>query len=285
MSKIEIPEELYRYRRGEEQIATEQETITPVVKLSWDQGIFLYLEDAEYPQKGMANPQTLWSMNIAKRNFVEPLKLFVNWRFIPSLFLLWLTPKKSLNLLIRSYNNLSWRAVNPFVLKGEYMTSLTQEIEWGIYSFLRELNIDGLMAEQFSQILSSCIEYDNAYRLRIVDILHETTREKLLKNPRKEMKRLAKIFGERETNHVITVKIQRIPLLLGFLLLIPSYKRAFKSAVKDINLKKMQLDEGDRYWGLIRKDGYNYQGKTEEQRQHILDDEGKTRPKLIKRKP
>lgn len=121
--------------------------------------------------------------------------------------------------------------------------------------------------KNFGRVIGTLIEYDNAYYWRMEDIFSETNKELLLKNPKKELKRLLKIYEQREKQG-IEFKVQAIVKLLSIIFWIPGVKRAFKKAIQSVDIEKMKITKDDSYF-TMNYEGYNYQGKTLEQRQKI----------------
>ena len=177
-----------------------------------------------------------------------------------------LPKKKLLNQRINGFNSIAVKVLEAHILKPIHRMKFGLELENVIKIFLSELGVK--KAEMTGNLVSHVIEYDAAYRFRIQDILSETTKEKLIRNPRKEIKRLLRLEMERDYEFVGN-KFKLFATLASLLLIVPSIKKAFRRAIKECNLQYLQLDEGDRYWVLMRKD-YNFLGKTYEQRQLLL---------------
>ena len=167
---------------GEQQIINESDVFWTVDKITFDGGIKQYITGAEFPCKGYTPPETLWACGFAKRLLVEGVKTLSFW----SLFIGW-------RKLLFSYTDICWKVMSPHIMKYEYMTPVAQELQDLIHNFLIRLDVPEETATNFSKIFSHLIEYDNAYRYRVEDILSETTIEALNDNPRKEIKRLCKI--------------------------------------------------------------------------------------------
>lgn len=273
---IAIPKDLYAHKNAEEQLSAEQSTRTPVVKLSWDKGIFLYLKGAEYPQKGLTSAEAMWAVNMVKRNFIEAVKTFSMKTFLPAWLLFLFYRKKTkvavLEKLLGSFNRQSWGIISPFVLKSDYLTPCAQEILWFSYSFLMNMGISADNADRFAVTIAHAVEYDNAYRYRIEDIFSETTKVKLMEDPKGEIKRLLKIMAERDSANV-HAKFRMVVLGMAFMMLF--FKKAFLTAINEIDVRKLALDEADRYWVCLRKD-YKFLGKSYEERQEML--KGKSLP-------
>lgn len=285
-TKIEIPPICFRYKPAVEQIDT-QEMVTPLVKMTWNNGIFQYLEGAEYPMKGLTSPETMWALNLAKRNFIQAMRLLSQWYFYPTYAIIALMPwkykVKAMERFIKSFCDGTHTYISPFILKTNYMTPVGQEIEWMVQSFLLNLGLNPGHAGQFAEIFAAMIDYDNAYRYRIQDIFSETTKMKILDNPVKEIMRLCKLSVERNGQAVdIALKFKYIAMGLRVALIHPRIRKAFKATIAEIDIRKMGYDEADRYWVALReKNEYLYMGMVDEERVKLI--EGKSRPTLIKR--
>lgn len=283
---LAIPPQCFKYQNAETQISTEQEKVTPVTKFTWDRGIFLYLEGGEYPMKGMTSPETMWALNLAKRIFIESFRFFARWYFIPSYLIItilpWKQKMKILTGIISSYCSINWKNMSPFFLKSDYMTSLGQELEWLSYSFLKNLGIADTLASQFSEIFSALVDYDTGYRYRIQDIFSETSKTALMGNTTKELSRLLKILKQRDAEYIYR-KFKLVVWGLRFALLFPNFRKAFKAAVSEVDIRKMGLDEIDTYWVCLRNDEYKFLGKTQKEREEMLKASGKSKPILRSR--
>jgi len=162
--------------------------------------------------------------------------------------------------------------LEPHFLKERYWMDCVKELRKWIELFLVNLGVDQLLAFRFAKVFGCFIEYDNSYRFRFEDIVSAINLPFLLANPRREIKRLGEIYASRERPHrpleernMATKKIMMLVNLLSFLMWLPSIKRAFVSATKEVNLLKMSLDKADTYHTLMIND-YNYQGKSFDER-------------------
>lgn len=302
--ELGIPELCYRHKTAEAEVTTAQ-TFTPVVKMEFDDGVLSYLQGAAYPNKGITNPEAMAAINLSKRTIVQWLRLLSKWWFFPTWAIFVLVPfkvkLKIMNRMIDTFTNATYIVVKPFVLQAQYMTPICREIEWWCYSFMEKIGIDSAIADRVSEVLAASIDYDNAYRFRIGDIFSETTKEKLLENPGKEIARLTKIAMERNNHGYVqwynenktlkkngkysdmALKFKFMGFAIRMLLLNSKVKKAFKATLKDINFEFLGLDEADRYWCCLRADGRNeylFFGKTDEERMKML--EGVSKPVLIK---
>ena len=155
-----------------------------------------------------------------------------------------------------------YQSVNrvPYLKYQHYNT--TSKALWDIsFLFLRWLGIPFYSAYRFGLIVATMLEYDEVYRLPIVDVMSEMNKEEALKSPSRFIKKFMRILAERSDNPSLTGKFKAIGHIVGLLLLIPKYKCAFRKAFEDIDFKLLQYDKYDYYWVLGRT-GYNFMGRT-----------------------
>lgn len=176
------------------------------------------------------------------------------------------------NRLIESiYNDLDQ---TPY-LHYEYYSEFSKSLWDFVYLFLKRLGIKDEIAYRTGLNIATQIEYDDAYKVRLQDILNEANREALINNPRKEILRLLEIYKQREPylfeekniKHVGARMVGMVKLL-NFILYIPWIKNAFVFAVKNVNFEWFKCDEWDYYWALPRGD-YNCFGKSFDERKQI----------------
>lgn len=236
--------------------------VTPLLRVNYDRGIFAYYEGAEFPQKGVTDVEVMKAVNIVKAIVAGILSL-----------------RPNLVSVLTAFNRIGNKVIEQYLLKDEYRTAGTLELGRVIYDFVFSLTSNSVIALHFSRIFSHLIEYDNAYRLRVLDLGTETSKEKLLKNPRKELKRLVKVMSEREIflGEDVTRKFRAMVNILSLLLYIPKYRKAFKYAIHMADWEKMTFDNTDKYWAYLRTD-YNFGGLSYEERMKILDDAGYSLP-------
>jgi len=268
--KLELPRSCYLNDDGAMQVARESQEVVRVERLDWTDGVKLYIQGAEYPQKGFVEPQTMWLLNVVKRDFINSVMLLARWQFIPALVLLAMKPVKHLELFLHTFADKSDKVINSIYLKEQYRNSVGKELDWLVYSFLKRLKVSEMTSERMGKIFSHMIELDNAYRFRLNDIMSETDKARLLANPRKEIKRLLKIYSKRDDG-VVVRKFTAVAQLLLWALWIPKVRKAFNGVLLEINLRNLQYDDSDRYWVCFRKD-YKFMGLTYEERIKMLDD-------------
>lgn len=158
------------------------------------------------------------------------------------------------------------------LLKEKHLTPFANSLYSLIYNFLLGMKVNDFHADQFARFVSHLFEFDNAHRYPLQDIMSESKQE-YWKNPRKELKRLTKIFLERHTNVSVKKKARSLHILLSLALMLPKAKKSLIKAFEAIDIKDLQFDEWDEYWTCIRTD-YMYLGMTPEEREEYANQAG-----------
>lgn len=237
----------------EKAIVSENQIVLNLQKVEYPPtgGILLWFENCEYPRKGFPFPAAGLATNLCKRVLIEAVKL--------NLFL------NPLAKLIRSYNAICFREMEPYVLKDSLLTPFAGETKKFVSYFLSNFKVPSQEANQFAAVISSIFEYDDAYRYRLQDLFTESSKSNFIKNPRKEIRRLAEIYSKRELSHIVSAKFKRTVWLMSFMLLVPSVRRAFIRAVNHSDFIRFRFDASDRFWMSYRGD-YLFFGETYEAR-------------------
>lgn len=231
-------------------------------------GIRQYIKGAQYPQKGLASPEILASLNIAKRVFVGLIKLSQKWVFLPSLLLIGVIPHfmrvRAIQGILEVFNSISGRILEDVYLKTEHMLESSKEIYFLTHNFLYAYGISEIESTRTARVIGAFIEFDNAYRYRLQDLFHSTTKEKMISKPVKEVNRLIKLSKERDSEGV-SEKFVGVLRILSIFLLLPSFRKAFKTAIESSSFHNLQFDESDIYYISMRND-YDYLGEDVEVR-------------------
>lgn len=249
-------EEAFANRAGAKQVESESNEIYILEKVEADptKGIFTYIQDAQFPLKGFPSSDAIFAINQIKKIVVETVKILGKWYLLPLCVGLLLQKQN----IIEAFNKIAWKVISPYVLKFHYMTKFSQTLHGIVLVFLMEMGITEEAAERFATIFVHLIEYDGAYRYRMIDLFSETSKERIIKDPRKEIKRIAALSQERD-EQIVAYKFDKAANILSYLLLVPSIKRAFKKSIEQSNFKDLQYDDIDLYWSLCRTD-YRFMG-------------------------
>lgn len=274
---VELTQEYYKYQTSSQQIASESNEKFILNKVGTDtkgNSLLIEIKDAMFPYKNFVDSTSLFSANMVKALFIETIKIVSKWYFIPSLLFV------NKQEVIDAFNKIAFRIVSPKILKDRHWSKFATAFHFVIFAFLHRLGIEEKSADRFAEIFVFMIDMDNAYRLRIEDTFSATTREQLVKNPSKELKRLMKVISERDINPAVSKKVNKFVGLMSLSLLIPKIKKAFITTIQDCDYVNTSLDEGDIYWAIFRTD-YNFLGLNYKQRQEYAKGRGWIYPKQM----
>ena len=240
-------------------------------RVDYEDGILAYFKGCPFPQKGFPFPEALYAVNAIKRITIEGIKSIGKFDILPIIGFI-LTPKKykiqSLEIKMKAYINGAGKFLDPYYLKPQYYSMFCKEMRKFMVALLTTYGIGMQIAEDFSDVFVTLVDYDNAYRLRAEDILSETTKGSL-KNPAQELKRLIEIMYYRECEiggeKTVPKKFDALFKILKYCLLNPSFRKAYKQAWEGMEIKNLQLDEADRHHVLLWSD-YNFLGKPIDER-------------------
>lgn len=247
-----------------ENITSESWQFIPARTEKLSQGIHLWYKDCPYPRRVMNDPN--WQPNHFLR-VLEALGTVKKYMFALTYLKSIVIPRtlsiKKYEVFLQHLYMVFWWNLNHLFIKDNEFSVPVWEIGKFIECFLINLGLNAEISKNYTQLVMMILEFDNAYRYRLQDIIGETNKE-LLKNPRKEIVRLLAIYNSREFTKGAPDKINKLKLLRQFLLL-PNIKRSFLKTLESIDLEKIKFDDNDRfhvsYWV-----GYNFEGRTFEER-------------------
>lgn len=268
---------VYKYPTASEQIRSESNTFLDIESFENDKRLVYHVKGGYFPLKTFFDPaksnqatEILFSANIAKAILIEGLKIASKPVFvIPTI----LTLLFDLESLIDRYNRLAFKVVSPHILRDWYKMEFITELELLIFYFLLELKIPEEKAERFAEIIGHLIQVDDAYRLRIQDLI--TSVNSL--EP-KYIKEYVRLSVERD-DHVVSKKFKMLGRLAHIALFVPKLRNAWGKAIKMIDISKLQFKDDDVYW-CAYKTGYKFQGLTREEQIQKGKDKGWTYPEL-----
>lgn len=217
-------------------------------------GILCYYKGTPYARKGFPTPQAIFALNQIKKLLLEFSKLLKNPFFLLGVLF------SNKTQLCQSFNDIFNKQASQIVIKDEYMCRCAFNFANFTHSMLLGMKVDHNTAKQFAFNLAQILEYDDAYRYRVQDIMTELNVEWFKENPRKEIQRLIKIWKSRDLEGV-NMKLDM--LLYPLIIVLPLIK---KKLIKNIMfLKQMEYDADDRYWACMRAD-YKFLGMTLQER-------------------
>lgn len=187
--------------------------------------------ERELSLKGIPTPEIMEKVDRIKKVVIDDI--YHPWRFIR-----WERYKRALAI-----------KVQPDTLVVFNVTNSAEEMSFLVY------RVTG--SEMLFCVSQAVIGYDLAYRLRIQDMFNEMILdEDTYKNPRKELKRLWKIYERRECviPTYMLPKSRKVFNLIYYALCVPHFKRKFVRALKELDREKIKFTEDDKEWIKMRTD-------------------------------
>lgn len=247
-----------------------QEHILKIERIEFPEtgGQYVYHVGKKYPLRGFPYPRALHACEVPKRTLINFIGFLSNKDLILVYLAFAVLPRKMKAKIIErwmiTYIELADRFLIEHYLQDRFLTNICQELKLFLTVFFHKLGISIEMASHFAMSFTTLIEYDSAYRLRIEDLLTETTKERMLANPVKEVKLLIEILAKRDpTRPHLVDKFNKFSLIMkyGFFFI----RKPFREALKEVNFEKMQYDDIDR--DLVKHwINYDFFGLTIEER-------------------
>lgn len=252
------------------------------------QGVYLWYVGVPYPRRVYYDKTNDINFALRVLDALGMVKKFLfSLMFLKDIvFPRTLNIKKYQAFLYHVYWQIHWILAEFYIKKEEYSVPV-REVGIFVKRFLFYLGFNEDLAGHYADVVMMVLEFDNAYRYRLQDIVGETSKE-LLKN-RKEIIRLKEIYLKRELQQQDVLdfgargKIARVFAFFSYALWIPKFRRAFDFALEGIDLEKIKLDINDRYHTSFWR-GYDYEGKDFDTRyQFFLDTHKDGFPPYVKR--
>lgn len=228
-------------------------------------GMLVWREGDRYPAKGLPFNEATTAADVAKRAALVGVKFITSSPvryFLPLLFILpGFLKKKLLLSALKAYTELSdtmFMRASAY-LEPKYLCTIGREV----HRVGMELAGDDETMQRFVDTICMILEYDDAYRYRIQDILGCINRDAVLNTPGKELARVLKIGQSRGegTGEKFGLFAKVVPLLL----LVSCIRNPILGFFKAVDLEKLALDDADWYKCLIWK-GYQFRGVSDEHR-------------------
>ncbi len=267
-----------------------------------DDGIHVHFKGLAYPRHGFPFHEALDALYLVKKytmNIVATLgQKELKWAFLGFALTSWKNKIKVITIALEKYNAFGDRALNhvlfsdrltgTIILKRKYCMKFSRETIDFVSRFLDNLGINAenqvaSIRDDFAEIIGMIFEYDDSYRYMARDIMSETSRHDLYIAPRREIKRLARIFMKRaKYGEAFNQKVTSFINITTMALLHPRIKKAFQEAVLDSDFYSFQYDKADEHH-VLQRNGYDFHGMSDEERNQIyLDFYGDNLPEVIK---
>lgn len=221
-------------------------------------GMCVYYKGVPYAKKGFPTPEAIFAINQIKKILLEGSRQLKS-----PLILLWLATTNKTELC-RSFNVVFDKIFGNFRMKEEFMCRSAFNFANFLHSLLKDIGVDNVVAKEFAFNLAQILEYDDAYRYRIQDIMQELRVDLFTTSPKKEIKRLFNIFKQRSENHVPNKFVNIVNVLT-----LSTVFLSKKLIQHVLFLKQMSLDDHDKYWVCLRDDHYNYLGLSSTERHDL----------------
>lgn len=236
------------------------------------EGIFIFHEGVPFPIKGWVTPHASKAIYPSKKALINFIKTIATKDLGLAFLGIAILPKRIkiriLERFLKNFREVCDLTMGEYYWEENYKMVITKSVEKFIKVFLITLGVSEQIAATTAEALGTFLEYDDAYRYRMEDIMSETSQGMLYKNPRQEVARLIEMLLVREGSEHVAVSFKSVSKVASLILLSPWIKKAFKAGLEAVDIKDMQLDEADRYH-VGRLAGYDFFGKKIEDR--ILD--------------
>lgn len=226
----------------------------------------------KFPAQGWVTLEAVTRLNLYKRSLLSAILPLTNKNLIfsawPLIFLPWKRKISILEGFIDAQNRLAYLAMQQDFYVQERYGAPAREVSAFLKNFLTHLGVNPGLAQQFGITIGHIVEFDSAYRYRLLDLMAETTPEKLGHGT--EIKRLLKIYGERDSRSALTKRFNQVGLLFSILLLSRHIRTAFRKALQESTFSNFQMTPADFYHTLLDNGkyemGYDWGGKSKEER-------------------
>lgn len=267
---------VYKYPSSDEQIRQESQTYLEIERFNNEGVPLIYIKGASFPLQTYTenlneSPKILFASNIVKSIIIDSIKLLASPIYIvPTLYTLYF----NLESMLERFNRIASKVISPYILKDAHKDNFIKEIEYLIFIFLYNLKIKEEIAERTAEILGHIINTDDAYSLRIKDLI--TSVGSL--EP-KYIKEYIRLSIERD-DHVVSKKFKLLGTLARIALIVPKLRNAWGKAIKTIDISNLMLNDASTYWSGF-KTGYKFQGRTQEENRQVGITKGWTYPDML----
>lgn len=247
-----------------DRISTEQDYDFDLKHIDFNRnlGILVYYHNAEFPQRGAAEPDALKGINIVKKIAVNSTKLIMNKEFYPTILWFLLKTKKGKAKFITktflAFNNVAQRCLEENLIKRCYMTPTGKNLDLLVYKTLLNMQVQEKVANDFARYFSSMFELDNAYRFRLQDAISEINNDAMFKDPASEFIRVFKIYQSRDID-AISEKMKILEPAIKIFFKFKWFTKPFMKALRDVGIDNMRFDANDIYW-TNQRDDYKFRG-------------------------
>lgn len=224
-----------------------------------------------YPYRGLPLEEKVEAVNVLKRIAVSSLS-FIRFRLIVLAFLatciLPKARKRLLAHLVEQFVALGELSLRQHYLPRNAYIPFCSKVGHLVENMLRYLDFSPTIFNRIGEIVTMIFEYDTAYRFRLMDILSEADFAEMTIDPKRELRRLFKIYYAREELEYVASKVKNMEALIMFLLSFKKFREAFMYTF-DIDTSDLIYDESAAYHVLYRSN-YKYLGQSHDDRKKLF---------------
>lgn len=228
-------------------------------------GILVHRKGDLHPSKGLPFKEAVLAADVAKRaalNLIRfatstPVRYFLPLGILIPPFIRRRIIRAALSAYADLVHTIADRA-SAYLVPNRYCTIARE-----VYRVGMELAGDDPAGQGIVRTICLVLEYDDAYRYRVQDLMGEVNVGEFLEYPVTEAKRILQIAAERGegTAH----KFQMLSKALPFLFLVKEIRAPVLEFFRRANIDALKLDEADWYKCLIWG-GYRFKGVPDQER-------------------
>lgn len=231
----------------------------PLIRVEFPQngGVLTYMEGYELPYKGFPYFEFVDRIDWMKKTTRAFLSaLYHSFKGKRKFLLIALLPAVwFLKYFVHAGIYVFYRMVERFRIKALRYSDCIRELHRA-FSLPRDKEKIKTVELRYMlrDLVCMILEFDNAYRYRMQDILPEINQQEIKKNTIKELKRLFTIMQERERTQEIRDTWKLVKLGLIYLKFDRELKNILADALSQVNLEKIKLSFEDIQFCKARKD-------------------------------
>lgn len=222
-------------------------------------GILNYRKGDKFPSWGWQFKEGIVGADISKRAAASAIRFALSKPVRYFLPLIMLVPGSIRNLIVKraleSYVDLThvmFTRLGAYP-KEQYFSPAPREV---LRAAMKVANGDYL-GERIAKTLAMVLEFDDAYRYRLQDVIGEADREILRSNPSKEIARLFRLMASRDSDN--QARANGVAKILPWVMRIGIIRETVCAFFNEVNFNKLEMDDYDRYKCMIWP-GYQFGG-------------------------